>query len=283
MASVVEENSLSQTNFDIPLNLGASSTEFTANGLQLHGNKPIPPTATSHMRETSDERGKRSPKGISSRSPKPSKAPAEVAKAKRVRTGCLTCRERHLKCDEAFPRCQNCQKSGRICKRGVRLNFIDTQTIAPPHHIAHPPGIQLAFQDESREIASGYIGGFERYPPLKEGPSQFDFADVLAAPVIPRQTLPVSPSVLPSFEPTSQSEIEPIFNQSYSAPHPTFHDHGSFSPKPAAQSSNGRPYLNTAEEVLLMQVFVEEVGLWMDSMDANKHVRSFISFAFINF
>jgi len=39
------------------------------------------------------------------------------------------------------------------------------------------------------------------------------------------------------------------------------------------QSSNFRPYLNNAEEVLLMQVFVEEVGLWMDSMDAMKHVR----------
>lgn len=47
--------------------------------------------------------------------------------AKRVRTGCLTCRERHLKCDEGLPDCQNCRKSSRICKRGVRLNFIDYQ------------------------------------------------------------------------------------------------------------------------------------------------------------
>jgi hypothetical protein len=30
--------------------------------------------------------------------------------------------------------------------------------------------------------------------------------------------------------------------------------------------------LNNTDEVLLMQVFVEEVGLWMDSMDAMKHV-----------
>src|ERR1700761_8128791 len=48
-------------------------------------------------------------------------------KAKRVRTGCLTCRERHLKCDEAQPICQNCRKSNRQCKRGGRLNFIETQ------------------------------------------------------------------------------------------------------------------------------------------------------------
>ena len=55
-----------------------------------------------------------------------------ASKPKRVRTGCLTCRERHLKCDEGLPNCQNCRKSSRTCKRGVRLNFIDTQVQSPP-------------------------------------------------------------------------------------------------------------------------------------------------------
>lgn len=59
-------------------------------------------------------------------------ATAAVNKPKRVRTGCLTCRERHLKCDEGLPNCQNCRKSSRECKRGVRLNFIDTQVKSPP-------------------------------------------------------------------------------------------------------------------------------------------------------
>jgi hypothetical protein len=57
---------------------------------------------------------------------------AATNKPKRVRTGCLTCRERHLKCDEGLPNCQNCRKSSRVCKRGVRLNFIDTQVQSPP-------------------------------------------------------------------------------------------------------------------------------------------------------
>ncbi len=57
---------------------------------------------------------------------------AGANKPKRVRTGCLTCRERHLKCDEGLPNCQNCRKSSRVCKRGVRLNFIDTQIQSPP-------------------------------------------------------------------------------------------------------------------------------------------------------
>lgn len=59
-------------------------------------------------------------------------APA-VSKSRRVRTGCLTCRERHLKCDEGLPECNNCRKSNRECKRGVRLNFIDVQVKNPPY------------------------------------------------------------------------------------------------------------------------------------------------------
>jgi len=55
-----------------------------------------------------------------------------TAKSRRVRTGCLTCRERHLKCDEGTPDCNNCRKSSRECKRGLRLNFIDTQVKNPP-------------------------------------------------------------------------------------------------------------------------------------------------------
>lgn len=55
-----------------------------------------------------------------------------ATKSRRVRTGCLTCRERHLKCDEAAPDCLNCRKSNRECKRGVRLNFIDVQVRDPP-------------------------------------------------------------------------------------------------------------------------------------------------------
>lgn len=57
---------------------------------------------------------------------------AAASKPKRVRTGCLTCRERHLKCDEGIPNCNNCQKSSRVCKRGVRLNFIDTTVRSHP-------------------------------------------------------------------------------------------------------------------------------------------------------
>ncbi|KAH6663867.1 hypothetical protein B0J14DRAFT_494267 [Halenospora varia] len=34
---------------------------------------------------------------------------------RRTKTGCLTCRKRRIKCDEAHPACRNCQKSKREC------------------------------------------------------------------------------------------------------------------------------------------------------------------------
>ena len=61
------------------------------------------------------------------------------SKSRRVRTGCLTCRERHLKCDEGLPDCHNCRKSNRECKRGVRLNFIDITVKKPPYM---PPTVE---------------------------------------------------------------------------------------------------------------------------------------------
>ena len=64
---------------------------------------------------------------------KPASSASPVAgKSKRVRTGCLTCRERHLKCDEGLPECNNCRKSNRECRRGIRLNFLEIQVKDPP-------------------------------------------------------------------------------------------------------------------------------------------------------
>ena len=42
---------------------------------------------------------------------------------RRVRTGCLTCRERRIKCDELEPICRQCLRSDRICKKGMRVRF----------------------------------------------------------------------------------------------------------------------------------------------------------------
>lgn len=66
----------------------------------------------------------------------------------RVRTGCLTCRNRKVKCDEQRPTCQKCFRSKRACvyRRGppaVPLNPTNTvshpQVIATSADIAIPP------------------------------------------------------------------------------------------------------------------------------------------------
>jgi len=77
----------------------------------------------------------------------------------RSRTGCLTCRERHLKCDEGRPNCLNCTKSHRRCRRGVRLNFIDIECKRPPVLLPVTADWKIVFQDDSRAIASEYQGG----------------------------------------------------------------------------------------------------------------------------
>ncbi|EED22971.1 C6 transcription factor (ArcA), putative [Talaromyces stipitatus ATCC 10500] len=208
-------------------------------------------------------------------------------KSRRVRTGCLTCRERHLKCDETLPKCQNCSKSGRICKRGIRLNFIDTQVTAPPYTLAPPLGIRLNFQDESREIASEYVGGFERYPPLDQLDTQMDSEPSthfeFANPVVNRPALHVSASLLSSFPDAPHPEIQDsMLTEPQYTTNDALHEQNAFLPKMSTNTPTDRSYITTPEGVLLMQVFVEEVALWMDSMDANKHFSEIVPLHALN-
>ncbi|KAK4466197.1 hypothetical protein QBC42DRAFT_90542 [Cladorrhinum samala] len=91
-----------------------------------------------------------------------------ASKARRVRTGCLTCRKRHLKCDEGTPDCGNCMKGNRTCERGLRLNFLDIQVKDPPFLVPQTRDWVVNFQDESRQIASEYRGGLKRYTSVSD-------------------------------------------------------------------------------------------------------------------
>ena len=240
---------------------------------------------------------------------------AVTVKPKRVRTGCLTCRERHLKCDEALPHCQNCKKSNRVCKRGLKLNFIDITCQTPPF-FASSNEWKISFTDESRDIASEYQGGLQRYahldPAIEEEPvimqnnidpqMQFDYPqNAPPAPSMSYQELPPIHGLLPdsgySEDPSAGVHVKYDHHQqdhyhqdNQSNPSPFTQNntlqqqqqqqqqqhHGSISYSHHEQetdpSDEKREYLNTQEEVLFMQVFVEEVGIWMDSMDPMKHV-----------
>ncbi|KAK8191978.1 hypothetical protein HDK77DRAFT_62036 [Phyllosticta capitalensis] len=204
-----------------------------------------------------------------------------ATKPKRVRTGCLTCRERHLKCDEALPHCQNCRKSNRLCKRGIRLNFIDTTVQAPPV-VPTSQDWNISFLDESRDIASEYKGGLSKYgAPEVQATTQamnglaldFSTAPPSAAPELShQQPLPPIQGMLPDmFHEDNQNMI-------YETTQPA---HAQMFQTASAPAKN-RDYLNNQEEVLFMQVFVEEVGLWMDSMDPQKHFSRLLPFHSLN-
>ena len=88
----------------------------------------------------------------------------------RTRSGCLTCRDRHMKCDEGLPICNNCKKLNRKCVRGLRLNFIQYLTYDPQEigkqrleniHIYNHRII-----DQLITIASLYKNGLHNYKPF---------------------------------------------------------------------------------------------------------------------
>ncbi|QIW99355.1 hypothetical protein AMS68_004873 [Peltaster fructicola] len=237
---------------------------------------------------------------------------AENSKPKRVRTGCLTCRERHLKCDEAWPNCLNCRKSNRECKRGIKLNFIDTWVDRPTHLVTAfgTSRWRVEFLDESREIAAEYVGTTHKYPPLEQEvplglqqdqllaynfPGSVPAAPELAAASLPQRgdiyALQAQPEISNIFEVQTAKQQNTNFYSAPQAPNSSSSMHSSYAPQIhdpqmtstfSGQSSDGidekRDFLNTAEETLFMQVFVEEVGLWMDSMDPLKHFSRLLPF-----
>lgn len=231
-------------------------------------------------------------------SPRPSgathkKSPKTLEpKPKRTRTGCLTCRERHLKCDSALGRCLNCRKSDRICRRGVRLNFIDIQTVAPPHIIARPKGAKLKFHDDSRLIASQYVGGFERYlPPQPESPIeerrqiQHEALNMMGS----DQLESLFQSVAHSFDPLGFDISHSVANDflggsdvwhgAHLVPGDELLPHGtsSFAQKLALKQFSPAS-LTDPEQIFLLQAFVEHVGPDIDSMDVTRHVSPGVLF-----
>jgi hypothetical protein len=133
-------------------------------------------------------------------------------KPKRTRTGCLTCRERHLKCDETKPTCNNCSKSQRECNWGKKLNFLDTTCEKNAYLIPQGNDYCIAFQDESRTIAGEYVGGREMYP-VEEADDHipmigngFDMGPPggLVAPAPSRQHLPSIQGMVPEPYPQAQ-------------------------------------------------------------------------------
>ncbi|KAH8728697.1 hypothetical protein GQ44DRAFT_29856 [Phaeosphaeriaceae sp. PMI808] len=221
-------------------------------------------------------------------------------KPKRTRTGCLTCRERHLKCDETKPTCNNCSKSQRECNWGKKLNFLDTTCEKNAYLIPKGNDYCIAFQDESRVIAGEYVGGRELYPVdeveshLSMAPNGFDMGPPagLAAPAPTRQHLPPIQGMNQDLYPQAQQNFNYDYQRAPQQQQPHTRAHSNYSnptPSPYTMEHSASPapvptrdYLKSQEEVLYMQVFVEEIGIWMDSMDSHKHFSRLLPFHALN-
>lgn len=114
-------------------------------------------------------------------------------KHSRTRSGCLTCRDRHMKCDEQQPVCKNCQRSKRRCYRGIRLNFTQYSIYLPSPAAPVPLDPPAAYRllDQSITIASLYNNGVSPYEPymhlhshdeLRESDRQYERDINLSAP-----------------------------------------------------------------------------------------------------
>jgi hypothetical protein len=158
--------------------------------------------------------------------------------------------------------------------------------------------LAVTFQDESRDIASEYRGGLGRYAPLDN--------DIITPPRDQSLEFPTRPLNIDPLMSADNNSLPPIHSaggysdgglsvkqENHSRQTSRHHSHSgsnvSFLAPPSTLYSNPpeqtltppnetRDYLNSPEEVLFMQVFVEEVGLWMDSMDPLKHFSRLLPF-----
>jgi hypothetical protein len=135
---------------------------------------------------------------------------------KRSRNGCLTCRTRHLKCDEVKPQCTHCTKGGRTCQWGMILKFdhkkssLENRTwyILPIEKDYNAPPSVWRFEDESVSIASQYQGGLESYgfsESQSEGHSVFGHSSKSSTSLSISQLSPqrLSPPPKQNYEPLS--------------------------------------------------------------------------------
>lgn len=149
------------------------------------------------------------------------------------------------------------------------------------------------FHDESREIASEYRGGLAKYGALEDDPPYpvdnsgllFDFGAAPSHPVQQPGLPPIHGMLQDPYQEdhlnigTDGQQREPYHRHTHShqsestysgsnLPTTSGTAYGSVQVAPA----DGPQHIRDPNELYFMQAFIEEVGLWMDSMDPHKHV-----------
>ncbi|KAL2834473.1 hypothetical protein BDW59DRAFT_137925 [Aspergillus cavernicola] len=136
----------------------------------------------------------------------PQKVAAQKVARRRTKTGCLTCRQRRIKCGEEKPICKNCTKSKRECKGyAQRLIF---------KHPLGIPGIPAPIPAQSLPLPSQYEGeiDFQLTSAGTHGP--------ILAPKLPTisELEPIPPRQLPSGISPDFHNADAAFAKQFSVP-----------------------------------------------------------------
>ncbi|KAJ0155279.1 hypothetical protein CTA2_12929, partial [Colletotrichum tanaceti] len=124
-----------------------------------------------------------------------------------------------------------------------------------PQHSAHPGGPHPYGLHE-------HLASYRETAPRNHGHRDSDASS--AASIVPQPTAPP-----PSYRSSAGAGA---------GANPLAPD-GMMTPPPSEKATAGeREYLNSPEEILYMQVFVEEVGVWMDSLDKEKHFSRLVPY-----
>ncbi|KAJ0424477.1 hypothetical protein BJY00DRAFT_327001 [Aspergillus carlsbadensis] len=225
----------------------------------------------------------------------------------RTSTGCLTCRERRVKCDDGKPNCMRCTKSGRVCRYrqpaeqqkryagngtsttpGVAQEqpSVDTPYFQPPSDAG--VSLQLSGQTDTSPQSSLDLG-FSA-PPLALGElsllnisSPFEWYDLLARDAIsniqrlnetsagePRWTFP---EITLSRKPSPAPESYPV--------HPEQRDDGLEAPllgyhHVSKPWNTGYRIELSAVDLIFLRYYTEVVGPILDLFDPDRHFTNVV-------
>ncbi|KAI9753811.1 MAG: hypothetical protein M4579_004992 [Chaenotheca gracillima] len=227
---------------------------------------------------------------------------------RRTRTaGCVTCRKRHVKCDEGRPVCRRCRIGRRQCIYDLRLPeapALRDHARRVPEAVSIP-ALESAFEKPWRRSSAGAFTGHAARQSLRSAqhrehalgyPSPIPYASESArrlsgsphelpvGPDSPARTRhsqqPEESGPLMSTSPLSVSNAAHIASQSFQRePSDSAPSEEVTTPLSANRLTTGVADINTygrrptsnKEVYRLLQYYVEVVGPWLDLADSNRH------------
>ncbi|KAJ6011755.1 hypothetical protein N7499_013271 [Penicillium canescens] len=193
------------------------------------------------------------------------------SKRSRLVAGCQRCRVRHLKCDLNDQDCGHCQHAGVECDR-TNIRFRNGLLLPKEPELAFPdqsswPQLhgQVRFHNETPEIASLY-SAFPHGQSTAIGNSEYGLA-------LGERERPESRTVQQSIQPFAATALTPIPARGAESHSPSASPLSS--PRPIQSRSSSKPlYSLTEREAVLMRNYVENMALWADITDPQRHFET---------